>query len=126
MLDHLQKRVAEALASARTVTLATCGPAGVQAQTLACEAVGLRLYVLVPRTSDQLFNLEIQDEMIAVTPCWQLYGHAHRLDKGDWPPQLALARSAEAPWCELITIRPIRLQIANPEGWGFAETIDVD
>jgi hypothetical protein len=53
-----RQRVSEALSSVQGVVVSSSGPAGIQAETLACAAVGMVLYVLVPKTSDLLFNLE--------------------------------------------------------------------
>jgi hypothetical protein len=58
MLDYAQKRAVEALKNTRWVVLAANGPAGLLVSVFTCEAVELALYILMPKTSDHLFNLE--------------------------------------------------------------------
>lgn len=125
MLDHLRKRIEDALASVSAATLSTYGAADLQASLLACEAVGMRLYLLVPATSDDLLNLESQPEVVVTTPAWQLRGIGRVLAGADYPPGLALCRKPEAQWSRLVEIRPVRLHIRGDSGWGFSETIDV-
>jgi len=125
MLDHLFQRVVECLAQARSVTLATCGPAGLQAGVFSCEARGMRLYLLVPQTSDHLLNLESETFVVATTDTWRVDGRAHRLSSLERPTNLALLYTPDAHWGELVELCPIRLQVLNPSGWGYAETIDV-
>jgi len=126
MLDHLRQRVIEALTPVQAASLATCGPAGLRARFFPCEALGLRLYLLVPGTSDHLFNLEQQEMAVVSTPEWQVQGAGHILPLAAAPPELALPQKAEAPGCVLVEIQPTRLQINCPNTWGFRETIDVD
>lgn len=124
MLHHIRQRVVEALARASTVTLSTYGPADIQAGVFACEAADLTLYLLVPRTSDHLFNLEHNPTMVATTETWQLRGAARVAEQR--PAGLALVRRPEAGWCELVEIHPTRLQVERPDGEGYAETFDID
>ncbi len=63
----------------RTAVLATSGPAGVQASEFPCEAIDLNLYLLVPQTSDHLFNLEHDSAVTLLTPEWELRGARPRL-----------------------------------------------
>ena len=58
MLTHLRRHVAATLAPTHSATLATSGPAGLQADLLPCVARGTRLYLLLPCTSDHLLNLD--------------------------------------------------------------------
>jgi hypothetical protein len=124
VLQHIRKRVVEALARVSTVTLSTYGPADIQAGVFACEAVDLTLYLLVPRTSDHLFNLEHSPGVVATTETWQLRGTARVAEER--PVGLALLQRPDAGWCELIEIRPTRLQIKRSGGAGYAETFDID
>ncbi|MHB1413785.1 MAG: hypothetical protein ACYC1C_00905, partial [Chloroflexota bacterium] len=82
MLQKLRQQAREALATARQVVLSTGGPADIQAEVLPCETLGLALYVLVPRTSDLLFNLENHPLVVATADTWQLRGEAHLLPPG--------------------------------------------
>jgi hypothetical protein len=123
MLDHLQQRIAETLAEARAATLATYGPASIQANVFPCEATADGLYLLVPRTSDHLFNIENQPAAVATTADWQLYGAAEVLPA--CPAGLALSRRPDAPWCAVVRLTPGRLHIAPSSRPGCWETIDM-
>ena len=123
MIRHLQQRAREALATARQVVLSAGGPADIQAEVLSCEALGLALYVLVPRTADLLFNLENNTLVVATADTWQVRGEARLLPPGMHPDRLALARTPAAAWCEVVEIRPARLQLRPANGQG--ETIDL-
>ncbi|MFN2291735.1 MAG: pyridoxamine 5'-phosphate oxidase family protein [Anaerolineae bacterium] len=124
MLNHLRERVAETLAGARAATLSTHGAAGIQANVCPCESIDLGLYLLVPRTSDHLFNMENNPEVVVTTEAWQLRGVA--CIAPEHPVQLALLQLPDAAWCEVVAVRPTRLQIEPQGGFGHAETIDVD
>jgi len=124
MLNHLRQRVMETLSAARAATLSTHGAAGIQANVFPCESVDLDLYLLVPRTSDHLFNLEHDPEVVVSTETWQVRGVAG-IAPG-CPAGLALFQQPEAAWCEVVAVRPTRLQIEWPGGSGHAETIDID
>jgi hypothetical protein len=126
MLEHLRQRVIQALADARTATLSTFGPAGLQSSRLLCEASGIDLYMLVPRTSDHLFNLETEPEVTVVDETWNMSGAAYLLSPSECPCGLALVRCPEADWSNVIRIRPGRLTILRPESGSPSETIDVD
>ena len=124
MLNHLRQRVIETLSTVRTATLSTHGAAGIQANVFPCESVDLGLYFLVPRTSDHLFNLEHNPEVVVTTETWQVRGIA-RIAL-ECPAGLALLQQPDAAWCEVVLVRPTRLQIEWPGGSGHAETIDID
>jgi Pyridoxamine 5'-phosphate oxidase len=126
MLDYARERAREALRTAHTAVLATSGPAGVQASEFPCEAIDLNLYLLVPRTSDHLFNLERDARVALLSDEWELKGEAHALSPGDKHPELSLIPSAGAQWYVLIEVKPIQIQIRRKGGWGNAETIDVE
>ena len=123
MLRQLRQRASEALSTARQIVLSAGGPADIQAETLRCEAVGLALYVLVARTSDLLFNLESDVLVVATSDSWQARGPARLVRLGEYPSELALARTPEAAWSEVVEIRPTRLRLQPPQGHG--ETIDL-
>ena len=126
MLDHLRQRIIETLASVPAATLSTYGPAALQATLLPCEASGLRLYMLLPATSDHLLNLESQPEVVVTAPEWQLRGTAVVLHSTDYPPDLCLHRKPEAQWSRLLEIQPTQLNIRRRNGWGYSETIDIE
>ncbi len=123
MLHELRERASEALLTTHQIVLSTCGPADIQAEVLTCEAVGLTLYVLVPRTSDLLFNLEESPLVVATADSWQLRGPARLLPPGAGPAELAMTRTPEAVWCQVAEIRPSHLQL-HPAA-GVRETIDI-
>ena len=124
MLDYARQRAAEVLKVPRRVVLATSGPAGLQAGTFACQAIGLDLYLLVPRTSDQLFNLEHDPSVTVLAPGWELKGEA-QLIPADTPLfELDILQEPVAQWCVLVQVKPHRLQIHRTGGWGNIETLD--
>ncbi len=123
MLSELRQRACEALAAAQYIVLSAGGPADLQAETLPCEAVGMRLYVLVSRTSDLLFNLESDPLVVATADEWQARGPARLLPRREYPNALALAETPEAAWCEVVEMRPTQLRL-QPTG-GRRETIDL-
>ncbi len=125
MMDYARQRAIEALRTVRSAVLATTGPAGVQASEFLCEAVELDLYLLVPQTSDHLFNLEQDGRVALLTDEWELRGKARALSPEEKHPELRLLHTAGAEWHVLIEIKPTQLQIRRQDGWGAAETIDL-
>jgi hypothetical protein len=125
VLSQIRQRACEVLSTARQVVLSTSGPAEIQAENLPCESLGLALYVLVPRTSDLLFNLESNKLVVATAEAWQARGVTRLLRPGQCPKELAIARTPEAVWCEVAEIRPTRLQLRPTSGQLQGETIDI-
>ena len=125
MLDHLRQHVIDLLKPVQVVTLSTCGQAGIQAQVLPCEARGLRLFILVPLTSEHLFNLEQSPAVVITTPEWQLRGEARPLAPAEAPIDLGLLRSPQAANSAVVEVRGRQLQVGRANGWGFQETIDI-
>jgi hypothetical protein len=117
--------VAEALSAAGWVTLASAGPAGIQASRLACEARGERLYALLPVTSDQLFNLEHTPEVALVGETWQARGPARILTAAERPPGLFAAQPPDAHNDVVVEVCPARFTFLHPSGWGADETIEL-
>lgn len=126
MLEHLRQRIVQALADARTVTLSTTGPAGLQSSRLPCEAHAIELFVLVPRASDHLFNLEVEANVAVVNEDWSLSGQARVVPRAEYPAHLALSRAPEAHWSEVVRIRPVRVHLLQQDTRSPAETIDVE
>lgn len=124
MLDHLQQHVIELLAPIQVATLSTCGPAGIQAEILPCEALGMSVYLLVPGTSEHLYNLEGQSSLVVTTNEWQLNGAGRVLMPSEAPDGLTLLKPAQSCGCLVIEVKPIRLQVGSAGGRGFSETID--
>jgi hypothetical protein len=125
MLDYARQRTLEILQIPRTAVLATSGPAGVQASEFPCEAVGLDLYLLVPQTSDHLFNLEHDSAVTLLATGWVLKGEAQLVPPGVPVPRLDLLQEAGAAWCKLVRVTPRQVQIQREKGWGNIETIDL-
>ena len=123
MLRELRQRATDVLGSARHVVLSTWGPADVQVESLPCEAVGLALYVLVPRTSDLLFNLESRTLVVATADSWQARGAARLLSPHEYPDGLSTAGTPAAAWSELVEILPTRVQLSPKRGQAQGETI---
>ena len=126
MLESLRLRVAHALKAETAATLSTNGPGGIQAGFFPCEADGLTLYLLVPASSDVLFNLETETAVVITTPGWQMEGEAGVRPLVQAPPTFRLANSPQAPGCVLVVIRCRRINFNWTEGWGYRETIDCD
>jgi hypothetical protein len=124
MLEHLRRSLNEALSGVRRATVSTYGPAGLQASALPCEWREPCLYALVPRASDQRFNLESSAEIVVSADGWQVTGYARILDAGDGPDSLSLLTAPEAAWSDLAEIKPSRAQLFEAAGRNGAQTID--
>jgi hypothetical protein len=125
MLDYARGRAVQALKVPRRAILVTTGPAGLQAGEFACEAAGLDLYLLLPQTSDHLFNLEHDPAAALLTSIWHLNGEARVISPIPPNLELELVKKPGVEWCVLIRITPHQLQIRREEGWGNLETIDL-
>jgi hypothetical protein len=125
VLHQLRERASEALSTAHQIVLSAGGPADIQAEVLPCEALDLLLYVLVPKTSDLLFNLENNTLVVAIAEGWQLRGEARLLRPREYPSDLALPKAPEAALCEVVEIRPTRLQLRRLQGQAQGETFDL-
>jgi hypothetical protein len=125
MLDYARQRAVEALRTPRSAVLATSGPAGVLASEFPCEALGLDLYLLLPQTSDHLFNLEHASGVTLLTPAWELQGEAQICTPGSSEIELALLRQPGAEWCVLVRVDPHQVHIRRQAGWGNLETIEL-
>jgi hypothetical protein len=122
MLDKLRDRAAQILAETDLCTLATTGPAGLQASMVHCAGRETTLYVLVPDTSDHLFNLESVPEVAVTTESWQMHGIA------DIVPDPDVFSAEQRQWHTIVRVSPIRLHILPAKGGpaNYAETIDFD
>ena len=126
MLNHLRQHIAATLEKVRNATLASSGPAGLQAQVVPCAASGVQLYLLLPRTSDHLLNLEHDPAVVVTTAEWQVWGHAHLVTPAHCSAAMRLLEGPDAPWSVVIEVQPTRVAIAQPTGWGAVETIDLE
>ncbi len=125
MLDYARQRAIEILRIPRKAVLVTSGPAGLQAGEFPCEAAVLTLYLLVPKTSDHLFNLENDGAVTLLADGWELKGEAHIISPIASDLELDLLRNPDAKWCELVRVDPYQIQMWREEGWGHLETIDL-
>jgi len=125
MLDYTRQRAVEVLKTPCRAVLATSGPAGLQASEVPCQALGLVLYLLVPRTSDHLFNLEHEPHVTVLAGEWEVRGEAQLSPEGETGPGLSLLHAPEAQWCVLVRVDPSQLHIRMEGGWGNRETIDL-
>jgi hypothetical protein len=120
MLDKLRDRAARILAETRLCTLATTGPAGIQASMAHCVGQGASLYVLVPDTSEHLFNLEVEPDVAVTAETWHLRGTAEIVrDRDD------LFSTDQRQWHTVVRVIPVRLHILPDSGAeNYVETID--
>jgi hypothetical protein len=125
MLDYVRQRAIEVLKIPRSAVLATSGPAGVQISEFPYEALELELYLLVPQTSDHIFNLEHVSAVSLLTDKWELKGEAQILSPSLADLKLDMLREPGAQWSVLVRVLPCKLQIRKEEGWGNLETIDI-
>jgi hypothetical protein len=125
MLDYARQRATEILKTPNRAILATSGPAGVQAGEFPCEAVGLELYLLVPGTSDHLFNLEHDPSVSLLSTAWEVKGEAQIVPPDAPHPGLCITLEPFAHWCQLVRVDPFLIQVRREEGWGNLETLDL-
>jgi len=125
MINYARERAIEILKTASTAVLATTSPSGVQVGEFPCEAIGIDIYILVPQTSDHLFNLEQDDRVALHTESWELTGKGRALSSQDNWPAISLVQKHGTAWYVLVKVVPGQIQILRPDGWGPAETIDL-
>lgn len=126
MLAHLQRHLATLLAEPTHVTLASGGPAGVQACMVRCVVDGMRLLLLVPDSSEQLVNLAAGAPVVVASTQWQAYGRARVLNRTERLTALSLLPMPHAAWHAVVEMQPERVTINHRDGWGASETIDLD
>jgi len=124
MLDYAFQRAKEVLSIPDTVVMVTNGPAGIQVGEFLCEAIDIRLFLLVPQTSDHLFNLEHESGVTLLSSGWEMKGDARIVTTEPFTLTLNLLQDPTARWCQLVQVEPGILQIHHHKGWGSMETID--
>lgn len=125
MLDYSHKSAIDALKIPRRVIMATNGPAGLLASEFFCESADMKLYVLVPKTSDHLFNLENDNSVSLVTDAWELKGQAQILSETPADLHLNIFIEPNSEWCTLVRIAPRQIHFLRNKGWGNLESIDL-
>lgn len=123
MLEHLRERSIAVMAQAESVMLASYGPADLQSDMLPCRAAGQQIYLLVPRTSDHLLNIEHHEGVLLTALSWQMRGRARILAEADVPTALQSERLPETAWSVWVAITPLRLTLFDADKKWF-ETID--
>lgn len=126
MFDQLRAEALMCVGSAGRCVLSTAGPAGLQAGFVACAVEEGCIYLLLPATSDMLFNLEHVEDVVLTAPEWQLHGVALML--GPSPERrrtvpAALSRQAAANGGVLAEIFPLRMHL-EPGREPFRTTVD--
>lgn len=122
MIDYARQSALQVLSALKKVTLASDGPAGLQVGEYCCRPCELMLLVLIPNTSDHLFNLEHAPEVILLAGDWELVGKA-RVGAN---PEGDLLGEPELQWYTPVHVEIVRMQKKHPQGWGNLETIDLD
>jgi hypothetical protein len=125
MLDYARQRAREVLSNLQTVVLATSGPAGVRVGEFTCEAHDLELFLLLPETSDHIFNLEHDLHVTLLTPKWEMQGVAEIISAESTDLHLPLFQDPNAKWCVIVKVKPQLIEIRRKSGWGNIETIDL-
>jgi len=92
---------------------------------VACEAIELDVYLLIPQTSDHLFNLEHDSSVTLMTAGWELRGRAQITCQHAPGLELGILSKPEAEWCVLVRIDPHQVHIRRDGGWGLLETFDL-
>lgn len=126
MLSYTRRRAADILKNTRKAVLPTAGPSGVRASEFPCEAVELDLYLLLPQTSDHLFNLEQDDRVALHADDWEVSGKGRMLSQDEEWPQLSLLPKTGTEWYALVKVVPDQVHVLRSEGWGPAETLDLN
>jgi hypothetical protein len=127
MLDKLRARALMAIAAAGRCTLSTAGPAGLQASIVTCLVQSSCVYLLVPSTSDHLFNLEHAVEVALTTAEWRLRGAALVLSESGGLRCTALPElheRARAATQVLVQVFPLCMHLVAGATSPFPETID--
>jgi hypothetical protein len=125
MFDYAQQRVLEALGTSKSAVLVTSGPAGVQVGECPCDAPGMDLYLLVPQTSDHLFNLEYESTVTLLIARCEITGRAQIIPRGAVDPACALLQNPAADWGVFLQVTISQVQIRSDWGWGNRETFDL-
>ena len=98
------------LARISACTLATAGPAGVQASWEVCSANGLRLYLLISAAANHVINLEVSNEVALAGDGWRLVGTGRCLTDATtaWQP-------IPQPWQVVIEVIPMTLYLEDEQ-----------
>ncbi len=125
MFDYAHQRAIEVLGTPHIAVLVTNGPAGVQVGDFPCAVSGLNLYLLVPQTSDHLFNLECDTTVTLLIARCEVKGKARIVSRETIQSDDDLLREPAADWCVCVRVEIFQMQLRSEAGWGNRETIDL-
>jgi hypothetical protein len=127
MLRQLRAEALALIDATPDCILSTIGPAGVQASAVTCAVHAGCIYMLVPSTIDQLFNIEHELEVVLTGTSWQLRGAALAIGEATGPrgtaPDMIQAR-ARAACTTLVEVFPLRMHLKAVGQRQYRETID--
>src|SRR5690349_7239336 len=127
MLNQLRTEALAFIDATPDCILSTTGPAGVQASAVTCVVHAGCIYMLVPSTIDQLFNLEHELEVVLTGTSWQLRGAALAIGEAaglhGTAPDTIQAR-ARAACTVLVEVFPLRMHLKAGGHQQYRETID--
>jgi len=127
MLSQLRAEALALIDATPDCILSTIGPAGVQASAVTCVVHDGCIYMLVPSTIDQLFNIEHELEVVLTGTNWQLRGAALAIGeaaglRGTAPA--AIQARARAACTVLVEVFPLRMHLKAVGRQQYRETID--
>jgi hypothetical protein len=127
MLNQLRTEALALIDATPECILSTTGPAGVQASAVTCVVHAGCIYMLVPSTIDQLFNIEHELEVVLTGASWQLRGAAVAIGeaaglRGTAPAEIQA--QARAACTTLVEVFPLRMHLKAVGRQQYRETID--
>jgi hypothetical protein len=127
MLSQMRAEALALIEATPECILSTTGPAGVQASAVTCVVHADCIYMLVPSTIDQLFNIEHELEVVLTGASWQLRGAGLAIGeatglRGTVPA--AIQARARAACTVLVEVFPLRMHFKLIGRQQYRETID--
>ena len=119
MLDKLRAQAFQAFFATPNCTLSTVGPAGLRASNVALAVESDCLYMLIPNTSDHIFNLESEQTIVLTARKWQLSGSANQVDIVKVP-----FTGQQVAWSVAYQVTPLRVHLAPDDENQQPRTID--
>lgn len=119
MLKHLRQRIVQVLQESKVVALASSGPAGLEISPCECWSEGIRLFVLIPSTSEHLVNIELNPQVAITQDHWRLVGTAK-------PAQNQTHfQAGERYGKKPLEVHPSRFEFMAQDSNQVVETIDI-
>lgn len=119
MLDKLRDQAFQAFATTPDCTLSTVGPAGLRASNVALSVESDCLYMLIPTTSDHIFNLESEQTIVLTADKWQLTGTVSQVDIVQVP-----FTEQQVAWSVAYEVTPLIAHLAPDDENQQPRTID--